>query len=296
MKRYYTSEQQADLDIKTSVNKIGEIVNLSQVLNSLYWDRINHGQSHKENFELFRDICTLNVLSGLEIDAAKKEFSINRTNELKHIRNKYKEVLTEDKTGKTIRPKFFVHILKASGKSQYLGTDNKSYLKHETAMDYLQEISRSYYRPENSSPMNYPFEMLLNKALYHRNQVYEPSITKTVQILQNYLNELSVIGSISDISYQEKSNLRIQAHNKRNRELDCIKYSYSTMYKLLAMTDDITFKGFSNVLLLSLFEIRHRDFYNILVQSEEPLSILTEDVDGDIDLYGYRFKKVIRDR
>ena len=28
--RHYTNEEQADLDIKTSVNKIGEIVNLSQ--------------------------------------------------------------------------------------------------------------------------------------------------------------------------------------------------------------------------------------------------------------------------
>ena len=36
-KRYYTVEQQADLDIKTSVKKIGEIINESQRLNSILW-------------------------------------------------------------------------------------------------------------------------------------------------------------------------------------------------------------------------------------------------------------------
>ena len=36
-KRYYTNQDKSDLDIKTSVNKIGEIVNLSQYLNSVMW-------------------------------------------------------------------------------------------------------------------------------------------------------------------------------------------------------------------------------------------------------------------
>ena len=55
VKRYYTPEQQADLDIKTSVNKIGEIINLSQELNSLLWDRMYHGETYDD---------TIKVLSG----------------------------------------------------------------------------------------------------------------------------------------------------------------------------------------------------------------------------------------
>ena len=68
IKRFYTPEQQADLDIKTSINKIGEIVNFSQILNNLYWNNIAHGQTHEENHELYCDIAQLDVMSNLEIN------------------------------------------------------------------------------------------------------------------------------------------------------------------------------------------------------------------------------------
>ena len=68
VKRYYTPEQQADLDIRTSVNKIGEIINLSQELNSLLWDRAYHGATYDDIKELYYDICQLDVMSGIEID------------------------------------------------------------------------------------------------------------------------------------------------------------------------------------------------------------------------------------
>ena len=73
VKRYYTPEQQADLDIKTSVNKIGEIVNLSQELNSLLWDKMYHGATYNDIKELYYDICQLDVMSGIEIDKARSE-------------------------------------------------------------------------------------------------------------------------------------------------------------------------------------------------------------------------------
>ena len=65
IKRYYTPEEQADLDVKTSVNKIGEIVNLSQILNSLYWDKLNNGKSQDELKDLYFDICQLDVMSNI---------------------------------------------------------------------------------------------------------------------------------------------------------------------------------------------------------------------------------------
>ncbi len=66
-KRYYTPEQQADLDIKTSVNKIGEIVNLSQELQTYMWHRLNNGETFEDVKELYYDACQLNAMSGLEI-------------------------------------------------------------------------------------------------------------------------------------------------------------------------------------------------------------------------------------
>ena len=66
--RFYTPEQQADLDIKTSVNKIGEIVNLSQELQTLMWHKLNNGASFDEIKELYYDTCQLNAMSNIEID------------------------------------------------------------------------------------------------------------------------------------------------------------------------------------------------------------------------------------
>lgn len=66
-KRYFTSVQKADLDIKTSVNKIGDIINLSQELQSYMWDQLNHGASYEDVKELYYDLCQLDVMSGLEI-------------------------------------------------------------------------------------------------------------------------------------------------------------------------------------------------------------------------------------
>ena len=67
-KRYFSSNQKADLDIKTSVNKIGDIINLSQELQSYMWHQINSGASYEEIKELYYDICQLAVMSNIEID------------------------------------------------------------------------------------------------------------------------------------------------------------------------------------------------------------------------------------
>ena len=76
----------ADLDYRTSENKIGEIVNLSQELNTLLWDTVYKcGKALTDCYddirEIYHDICILNVLSCIEIDKAKKEFDISSSRE-----------------------------------------------------------------------------------------------------------------------------------------------------------------------------------------------------------------------
>jgi hypothetical protein len=67
-KRYFDNEDKCDLDIRTSVNKIGEIVNLSQELNTLFWDNLYNGQTFEDNQELYNDIVKLAILSNVEIN------------------------------------------------------------------------------------------------------------------------------------------------------------------------------------------------------------------------------------
>ena len=108
--RRYTNREKADLDIKTSVNKIGEIINLSQELNSILWDRLNDEKSKtniEDVMELYCDIAQLDVMSNLEIDSAKRENPANNTRELQLLKKKYD---VRDKKNRHIRPLFFKYI------------------------------------------------------------------------------------------------------------------------------------------------------------------------------------------
>ena len=103
-KRRYTHDEQVDLDVKTSNNLIGDIINLSQELNTRIWDVLNRGGSYSDIEEIYKDVCILNIMSGIEIDKAKKEFNINNAKELRRLRDKYK---IEGDDGRAIKPNFF---------------------------------------------------------------------------------------------------------------------------------------------------------------------------------------------
>ena len=102
--RKYTDVDKADLDIKTSINKIGEIINLSQELNSILWDRLYKGAAISDVMELYCDIAQLDVMSNLEIDSAKRENPANNALELQCLKKKYD---MRDNKNRHIRPLFF---------------------------------------------------------------------------------------------------------------------------------------------------------------------------------------------
>jgi 5-formaminoimidazole-4-carboxamide-1-beta-D-ribofuranosyl 5'-monophosphate synthetase len=75
--RKYTLKDEVDIDHKTAQNKIGEIVNLSQILNSYYWDynsKNSDGQYDGLLKEYYNQISILSSLSQIEIDRAKKDY------------------------------------------------------------------------------------------------------------------------------------------------------------------------------------------------------------------------------
>jgi hypothetical protein len=89
--RKNNADQKWDLDIKTSENLIGEIINCSQMLNGKLWQMINDGFSvnSEEVQKLYAAICQLDVMSCLEIDKAKREIPVNNKVELDDIRNNW---------------------------------------------------------------------------------------------------------------------------------------------------------------------------------------------------------------
>lgn len=134
------SHSEAEVDALTSQNKIGEIVNLSQRLNSILWNTLNESKNKdiKEVMPIYNDICALAVLSGIEIDKAKRNYAVQSGSVLEGIRKKYQSLLKE-------KPLFFK---KVDDKNQtQKKTDGKEkpvdlYKEYHTAMDYIYSLTQ----------------------------------------------------------------------------------------------------------------------------------------------------------
>lgn len=118
----------AELDVKISENKIGEIVNLSQFLNSLYWDKLARGE--REGLDaLYADICKLAVLSGMEIDKAKRLFRVSADTVLAELRV-HKDRYKKEHGGRV--PTFFSFITESRSRDR---ADKD--VKLDTAMSFV---------------------------------------------------------------------------------------------------------------------------------------------------------------
>ena len=82
------------------------------------------------------------------------------------MREKYSEILTyhiDDDNEKKILPYFFSHISRLKG---YYNPEKKKYLKHNTSMDYLQEIVTGFRCMKPYKREKLPFSSILNKEKY----------------------------------------------------------------------------------------------------------------------------------
>lgn len=284
VKRYYTPEQQADLDIKTSVNLIGEIINLSQELNSLLWDKMYHGATYKEIEDLYFDICQLDVMSGIEIDKAKKEFEINNKKELDSIRGKYKGFLTDAYDKKKI-PHFFAHIAKQKG---YYNPEKKNYSNYHTSMDYLQTIVNGF-RIRNPYKKNWlPFVTILNKKHYFTSHVNHGQIARIYDHIDKYLLEVKYIYG-TDWSKEEKYMRYCACKEFLIAQINEERIGFSTLYHMLLSIENSETIRIRNVLLPVLFLCGNQSFHKAILESKQEMPRLIKG-GTDISLFGLGFQ------
>lgn len=291
--RYYTAEEKADLDIKTSINLIGEVINMSQVLNSLYWDNIFHGQTHEQNFELYCDICTLSVMSGIEIDKAKKEFIVDTGKELNKIRNKYKEQLTDSITGKNIQPHFFAHISRAKG---YYNPEKKAYTKHETSMDYLQTVINSFRIRSVQKKVYEPFSSILDDSKFRKDLIYYDQVNRVIELVRNLNNEIKAIWAKEHLDGSTKHDLTCELRQECINYINSLKFSYSTMYWLLYLIEQPDYSDIQKTLLSILLGSPNVSFFEVLKESSEEIETVSENIQGDLKIYDVNHIKITKNR
>lgn len=265
-----------ELDHDTSNNKIGEIVNLSQKLNSLIWDKIHKGESEEKIKEIYGDVCKLAVLSGLEIDKAKRAYDIvNAGKELIALRKKY------DKPS----PVFFQEI-DESGKE-------KQYIFYDTAMDYVYAIaSKIHFRKGREQFCLYrPISEQLAYNLASGNAT-------------EYRHKDKIVGSIDDVK-AKTNRLYMELRTADEQEREVI---YAQISDIKTERDKLVNKWLTNenvlMLVLRHYEknsssdwriyaalINHPVFSDLLFELYDRFPKIEENESGKYLLYGRKFAK-----
>lgn len=313
IKRCYTEEQQADLDIKTSVNKIGEIVNLSQYLQSIMWDCFYKDKKNNRNLtdkeiilkqqELYGDICILAVMSGIEIDKAKKEFVVDTQKEIQRLKEKYK--ITEDNTKskkfnhinkkQTVKPMFFKMITLENG---YKISDNHLYRYFNTPMDYLQHHVSKFNFYNNRLPKQelLPFSAIVKSIdNQHISNSYYEQRDRIINIIEDTNKKIKQLYiDYPDSNKEEKEIINIQAYNIKQ---ECIEYisdltvSEKTIYLLLLALDKKEYKHIQKRMFEILFGVPNKVFFQMIIDNQGEINRLVESEKGEYLLYDLRFAK-----
>ena len=291
IKRKYTPLDLADIDIKCSSNKIGEIINLAQMLNSLYWDKKYRGCSEEELLELYKDISNLNILSCIEIDRAKKLSPVDAKKELDRIRKKHslgKGEITRNKQKKEVgvRPMFFKYL---DGGKDY------KFKRFETGMDYLNKI---FDEKIEKWSKGYNKEIPLYKILIKEkcNKFNKRTIDKIVTAIKNMKIEII---NIWNSNYENKYFLYNETRSRYVQEISKLSIDSSTIYTILKRIDKSSrFEKYSDYkkigfqMLTILYETNRVSFLsNIKIKSKNNNYIVESD-EGNIKLYNKKFIKI----
>lgn len=275
----YTGENLSELDYKTSENLIGEIVNLSQVLNSKLWNEMNKEKPDKEVIkDLYIDICQLSIMSGLEIDKAKKTLIVDNKYELEAIREKYK-----NEQGKIEYPKFFREL---SRKGRY--NSKKTYTQYNTTLDMIgEEIHNMNLVVENGER---ELASIIEKPKNVRQRDVDGDKIKAIkEICENRAKEDAKLKNIKNeqgkSEYNRQRKLVIENFIDEMEEYKTL--DQATLYFLIIdeeMQDNIYY------LLQGLLEVGCTNLTK-MVRIKEKTPTLIENAEGDISIYGIKHKK-----
>ena len=264
-----------DLDEKTSVNKIGEIINLSQVLNSWLWEVKKQGGNYSD---IYKDVSKLAVMSCIEIDRAKKEFVVDNVIELKDLKEKYKFLIKK-------KPMFFYFLPKDD---LYLGSvDIAKHRNYETSMDYLEDImTKSMKGIRAKKQKRIQIKDLFDNESVSISDADRRQCKNVIEMTEALRRNCNEIWVCNDYNSQEKYSKTIELKNSYISELASLKISISTMKKILYSCES----KFQRIMLVSLFESHKKTFMELVLKQKKPIEIIQKDDNGEFFIYGNRYK------
>ena len=279
----YTLDNLCALDVRTSKNYIGEIVNLSQYLNSLFW---HNRRNNLPTEDIYKDISILCVLSGIEIDRAKRDVSINTQKELKKIRDKYN-------INKT-RPYYFK-----------IFTSGYQYKKLNCPTDILLEVVEKKSRKRSKRiSKKVQFTDLFKNTNINMNNINYDKIKLIITIIYDFTKETKQIYS-STKDKQEKYLIYLQEKEKCMNliknipiETDEIKYIINLYDRAQSeknkTEEEKILIDIRRKLFTILYNYNKKQFMNIFKETKEEIEIVVPDENGAITIYNtnYSIRKI----
>lgn len=267
----------SELDHKTSENKIGEIVNLSQKLNSLIWDKLNNGASETEILPIYEDVCKLAVLSGLEIDKAKRAYdNVNVDTELNALRKKYNE----------LAPMFFQEIDQTN--------KDKRYAFYDTAMDYIYKLVNKvqFRKGRDQFNLTIPISMSLSYNIASGNVAEYRHKDKIVEIIDEYKAKINQLYMALRSANDEEREVIYERISNEKAERDRQVSKWLTNENVLILVLRHYEKNSASDWHIYASLINHPIFSDLLAELYDRFIIkVVEDPNGEYSLYGRKFTK-----
>lgn len=280
IKRRYTNKDKAALDVGCKSTAIGQIINLSQELNTLMWDVVNTTGDWYTAMDIYKDVAMLSVLSGVAIDSAKKEFSIDCIGEMKRVKDRYVRKAID---GRQIKPNFFATVSRKKG---YYDTSKKVYRFHHTTMDYIQKCLNSARLRSQPKGKDATFESIVRRDCMTGKVDHE-----MVNMVLAYVRQTNT--AIKEVWATSEENMTMEDKHEKVDELyqgcinfvDDIKMSQATMRCLLIELDNAKNSDIRRRLWGILFGQPNMCFYGMLKASKTPIGIVEECPSVGADTY-----------
>ncbi|MDY6024525.1 MAG: hypothetical protein SPJ19_06980 [Candidatus Borkfalkiaceae bacterium] len=269
----------AELDHSTSENKIGNIVNLSQKLNSILWDKLNSGEYPENVQNIYKDVCKLAVLSGIEIDKAKRAYdSVRVSKEIDIIAKKYN----------ADAPEFFQEIVVSDSKRE------KKHTFYDAPMEYVYKSVKGIdYRTGKDKQKTYIAisDMLKEPETKSTSTVYDKK-RKIINACEEYEQKLKLLYQDLRLADEDEKDIIYekirQTKEERNKQ---VKELLSEEYVLYLVIKDYEKEERENWHIYAPL-LENELFKKMLKASKEKMPQVIQKDDGEYDLYGLKFTKI----
>lgn len=330
-KRTFTPVNCAEVDDIIAENLIGDIINTSQILNSYYWEEYNKKDAaDKEKLKLiYKYISMLAAMSNIEIDKSKKLVNVNMKRQLDLIRGliynekpifekekimidkskeeltqadykllkehkkdkkKIKEILQKEAT-RTVRPMFF----------KYVGDDNFGFRYFNTPMDLLEKEIDNIKGANRGKGEEY-LDIVDLMGTFNPNEANRKQINVFADLVEELdKNIKALFADIKGISSDDYLDLQKQREELKRALADEIKKKKVTIVTIANVfkriysgnDKDRKLRKYKMLLLSTLYNAHTEKFEKVFKYSPHNVAEkLVEYEDGDINIWGKRYKKV----